>query len=416
MNILFVCEYDWFKSVVFDIHILAEGLSLLGNRVYVVDYEWDEGSGIRLKNVELGDASRIHPSARVTLERPGFIRIQLKQSKFIRLMGVEFASTLITHFSEIRKIIKEKKIDVIVLYSVLVNGWTSIHFANKFGIPVVFRNIDMLHFLPPNPLKRIVTHLFEKIVYSRVDSLLALTPSYKNYLIKQGAASSKIKLLLFPIDTSCFRTGIDCYEQRNELGFSENDRIIVMMGTLYRFSGLNEFINCFPELLIHVPDAKLLIVGDGPLRPELEATISKLKLTDKVIITGYQPFAKMPQYINMATICINSYSFNSDTNNLFSAKIVQYLACGKATVSTALPGITTLIPNESCGVIYAQNAEEMVKKVEELLKSPEILAKLGQAGIEYVRQHHDSELIVKQLEGDLLQAIKTKSVRKKAEK
>ena len=39
MNILFVHEVDWLEKVVFDIHFLAESLSLLGHQVYIIDYQ-----------------------------------------------------------------------------------------------------------------------------------------------------------------------------------------------------------------------------------------------------------------------------------------------------------------------------------------------------------------------------------------
>src|SRR4030067_1686198 len=80
MNILFVHEVDWLKKVVFEIHNLAECLSVLGHKVYAIDYEntWRRDGFLKLlsfRTTEVGGVSRAVPGASVDLRRPGFIRI-----------------------------------------------------------------------------------------------------------------------------------------------------------------------------------------------------------------------------------------------------------------------------------------------------------------------------------------------------
>lgn len=408
MNILFISEYEWFKSVVFDIHILAEGLSLLGHQVYAIDCEWGESSHLRFRTSEVRDVARVYPEARVHLRRPGSIRISLKRPGFIRFLALEYLSIALTHYLEIGKVIRDRNIDVIILYSVLINGLPSVHLAKKFNIPVVFRTIDMLHKISPNPMIRTATKLFEKKVYPKIDAVLALTPKYSEYVKTMGANPSEVKLLLSPIDTELFRPSVDCSDVRLKWGFSEKDQIIVFIGTLYKFGALNAFIRQFPEIIRQIPEAKLLIVGDGLLRPELERTITELGLKGRVIITGYQPFQTMPQYINLAAVCINPFPITDTTKDLFSAKIIQYLACGRATISTSLPGITTLLPGESCGVVYVDSAADMAREVVLLLKSTERRRQLGQAGLNYVRRTHSYDKIIHQLETILEEVIEGK--------
>ena len=138
MNILFIHEVDWIKKVVFEIHNLAEILSVRGHRVYAIDYEnawektrfWDLGG---FKTTEVTGVSRAVAGSSVTLKRPGFIKIPL----------ISRLSAAFTHYFEIKRTIKEKNIDVIVLYSVPTNGLQVLNIAKKLGVPVVFRSIDM---------------------------------------------------------------------------------------------------------------------------------------------------------------------------------------------------------------------------------------------------------------------------------
>ncbi len=400
MNILFVHEVDWLKKVVFEIHNLAECLSVLGHKVYVIDYEdtWQRNGFWKMgnfKTTEITGVSRAVPGASVDLRRPGFIRIS----------GLSRLSAGLTHFREIRRTIREKEIDIILLYSVPTNGLQTISAARKYGIPVVFRSIDILHKLVPAAALRPITRMLERKVYTGVDAILAITPNHVKYVVGLGAAAEKVKLLLMPIDTGIFHPSDDYLEIKRKWGLTEKDRVVVFIGTLFPFTGLDGFIRQFPRVVDRVPAAKLLIVGDGPQRPVLERIIAGLGLESQVTITGFQPYTTMPQYINLADVCINPFLDTPATRDIFPGKIIQYLACGRAVIATPLLGITSLVPDESRGVLYTSSAAEMAEKVADLLESEERRRMLGQAGLQYVLQAHEQEKIAHQLETELLEMV-----------
>lgn len=404
MNILFVHEVDWLSKVVFEIHNLAESLSLLNHRVYAVDYEdkWNRNGLFRLgslKTKEVAGVARALNGASVCLRRPGFIKVP----------GLSRLSAGFTHYFEIQRTIREKNIDIIMLYSVPTNGLQTIHLARKFKIPVVFRSIDILHQLVSNTALRPVTRFLERKVYAKVDAILAITPNHSRYVISLGATESKVKLLPLPIDTGIFHPSVNYSEVQQKWGFGQKDRVIVFIGTLFEFSGLDGFIRQFPRVIETIPAARLLIVGDGPQRHKLESIIAELGLEGRVIITGFQPYPTMPQYISLATVCINPFLKTEATKDIFPGKIIQYIACGKATVATPLLGITSLVPDESHGVIYADSADDMAREVVGLLKSVEHRQKLEQAGQNYVKHTHEQQQIAHQLEAELIEVIRKKS-------
>lgn len=403
MNILFIHEVDWLNKVVFDIHSLAESLSLLGHQVYAIDYEsmwtrnkpFDFGS---LATREFNTVARAYPEASVSLRRPGVIKIP----------GLSRLSAGFTQYLEIQKTIKDKSIDVIVLYGVATNGLQTTYLARKFNIPVVFRSIDILNQLVPHSTLRPITRFLEKRVYSKVDMILTLTPKLSDYVIEKGAEKSKVKLLPMPVDTGLFHPSTDFGEVRQQWGFNERDRVILFMGTLFDFSGLDILIPPFAEVIKQIPQAKLLIVGDGPQRPKLEGIIADCGLQEQVIITGFQPYQFMPQYINLAALCINTFITTKATRDIFPGKIVQYLACGKAVIATSLPGMIAVIPGEQQGVVYADNADEIVREIVSLLKSTKRRQQLEDNALNYVMQVHSHDKIAHQLEARLEEVIKEK--------
>jgi glycosyltransferase involved in cell wall biosynthesis len=146
-------------------------------------------------------------------------------------------------------------------------------------------------------------------------------------------------------------------------------------------------------------------VGDGPQRKKLEGIIRELKLGKAVTITGFQPYADMPKYINLSALCINPFRDTKETRDIFPGKIIQYIACGKAAVVTPLLGIKSLVPDETKGIIYAADGTEMAEMTIGLLSSDEKRKKLERAGLDYVRQAHDQTIIGEKLENELKRII-----------
>ena len=403
MNILFIHEVDWLNKVVFEIQSLAELLSIRGHRVYAIDYEnsWGRDGIFRLgslKTKEFNEVSRAFPGASVCLRRPGFIKIP----------GLSRLSAAFTHYLQIQKTIREKNIEVIVLYGVPTNGLQTAHLARKSNIPVLFRSIDVLSHLTPYPALRPVTRFFERKVYPRVDMILALTPKLSRYVINMGAEEGRVKLLPMLVDTDLFHPSLNSHELRQKWGLGERDQIVVFIGTLFEFSGLDILIRQFPEVTGQIPEAKLLIVGDGPQRPKLEGIIAQLGLQKQVIITGFQPYQTIPQYINMAAICISPFLITNATRDIFPSKIVQYLACAKPVIATPLPGMIAVTPGEDQGILYAGNTTEIGSEIVSLLQSIERRQQLGQAGLDYVRRVHSHVKVAEQLEARLEEVIKEK--------
>jgi glycosyltransferase involved in cell wall biosynthesis len=333
------------------------------------------------------DVSRVFSNASVHLIRP----------KFIKVGGLSRLSAFFTHYFAIRGVIKKKKIDAIMLYSVPTNGFQAVYLAHKFGIPIIFRSLDILHQLVVQPPLRPITKIMEKWVYSNVDMGLTITPKLSEYMIKMGAEADKVKVLPLPVDTNRFCPSSDTEVMRQKWGIRKDDQVILYMGTLYWFSGLRRFIRQMPYIIEHAPKAKLMIVGDGKQRPELDMIITELGLRDKVIITGFQPYKEMPAYINLADVCVNPFRFTDATRDIFPGKTVQFLACGKPLVATSLPGMKAVISGEGQGIVYVSNVAEMAGAVIGLLRLPESRKEIGQSGLEYVRQVHSCEVVTGKL-------------------
>jgi glycosyltransferase involved in cell wall biosynthesis len=392
VNILFVHEVDWLNKVVFEIHSLPELLSSFGHNVFVVDFGslhdrrhiFDFGT---FKTQKFKDVSRAHVGSSITLIRPGFIKAPF----------LDRASAFFTHYFEIEEVIQEKEIDAIVLYSVPTNGLQAINLARKHGIPVIFRSIDIMHMLVPYRSLRPITFSLEKWVYSHVDKILTLSPKLSDYVIRMGADRNRVELLLFGVDMNKFNPDVDTKELKEKLGIIEDDKVIVFIGTLFKFSGLDLYLGQFPKVVKEIPKAKLIIVGGGALLGKLKKLVVDLELTENVVLTGFQPFDMMPQYISLADICINTFEINSATRDIIPGKIIQYLACAKPVLATPLPGMVSLLSGPGRGVAYS-NVNGFAENTVKFLKDTEMARAIGENGYRYAKNNHDEREIARRFD------------------
>jgi len=389
MNILFAHEISYLRDPIWELHTLSEVLSLRGHNVYIIDYNstWEQGGSLVSRYQEM-DIARAYPDAKVRLIRPPFLKIPVIS---------RLSYSLIYYYVVIEKVLRDKKIDVVILYSVPTNGVQTILAAKKLGIPVIFRSIDVLHQLVKNPVLARITRQMEKWVYKRVDKSLCITPALKRHLVDLGATGDRCNVLPLGVDTAIFHPMDEDKGLRHRLGFDENDKIIVFVGTLPRFSGLDIFI----RQLTMIPNVKLLIVGDGEQRPELERIIDELGLGSRVMITGMVAHDEVPRYINLASVCINPFPVSDITRDIFPTKVLLYMACGKPVVSSPLDGLKEMGIGVEQGVMYAEDGDFVSPIIRAMLHS----GSQGKQALDYAVENHDYGRVVKDLERELVTII-----------
>ena len=398
-------EVDWENKVVFDFHSLSELLASFGHKVFIIDFDGFQ-RGKRLYNIftvrtkvkEFKGRSRHDVS--VTVIRPAMIKAPF----------LDRVSAFISHYLSIERVIKDNNIDAIVLYSVPTNGYQTIRLAQRNNVPVIFRSIDALYKLVPSRLFSAPTLSLETWVYSRCDRIMALSPKLSEYVLRLGKGKeNQVELLLFGVDLSKFNPKVDCSGLRKSLGLAKNDLVVLFVGTLFDFSGLDLFLEQFPKVVEQLPQAKLLIVGGGALLDRLKKRAKELNIEKNVVFTGFQPFALMPSYINLADVCINPFRLTAATTDIIPGKILQYLACEKPVLATPLPGMTTQIRNIEDGIYYSP-IQEFMKNTIKLLKDASLRKKIGVNGLIYATKNHDEVALARKLENALLCEVKKKKI------
>lgn len=378
MKVLLVQESDWFDRGVHQQHHLMDRLVSRGHVVRVIDFEiaWARKPKRELfsRRKVFHNVSKTGKGAGVTVIRPGIVKLPL----------LDYASIPFTHGAEIRRELVEFQPDVIMALGIL-NAFLTLMLAKPRKIPFVYYLIDALHTLIPVKKLRFVGKALESSTLRRCDVVCVINDELKRYSVNMGAQVNKVHVIKAGVDLDRFSSKASRLEVRKRLGIDKDDVVLFFMGWLYSFSGLKEVTSELATISSEQPRIKLLIVGKGDLYEELEQTKKDFNL-GQLVLVGWQPYEKIPEYLVASDICLLPAQKNDIMMNIVPIKMYEYMASGKPVIATRLPGLVREFGFDN-GVIYVDGPAEVLKKVTELMDKGSDLAKYGKRARDFVEKH-----------------------------
>lgn len=162
---------------------------------------------------------------------------------------------------------------------------------------------------------------------------------------------------------------------------------LVCVGRLCEQKGQLLLLNAVGQLAAENLRFKLVLVGDGPLRTEIETLIAQLGLQDNVEIIGWASNAEVRQHI-LASRAMVLPSFAEG----LPVVIMEALALGRPVISTYVAGIPELVKPDVCGwLVSPGSVEALTTAMRTALQLPvEKLEQMGIAGAERVAQRHNA--------------------------
>jgi glycosyltransferase involved in cell wall biosynthesis len=183
-------------------------------------------------------------------------------------------------------------------------------------------------------------------------------------------SAKKTKIIFNAVDTDRFKPDVTRRaEARKKLGFRPDEQVIVMTGVIHKQKGMHLGLSAFTGIAARFPEARLLIVGDGPQLGSLKADASKAGLTDRVRFCGLQQNKEMPFYYNAADIYLNP------TLRLegLAIVIVEAMACGLPCLVSKTGGTGSTIDDGISGYFVKPGDTEGLKlKLGVLLEDGEL--------------------------------------------
>ncbi len=186
---------------------------------------------------------------------------------------------------KIAKFIRQGEFDIVVSTISHMNIVVSFSKLMNFQNYKLFIRDCSIHKKPKTFMQRIV-NLIMRFAYSKADGLISVTKTNKKNLDEIGVFNKNTEIIYNPVVAS------NVYKLASEplpteFSFLENEIYLVTVASLTQVKNQALMIRSFKKIVDKF-DCKLVLVGDGPLRSELEELAKSLGLKDKVIFAGFQ--------------------------------------------------------------------------------------------------------------------------------
>jgi phosphatidyl-myo-inositol alpha-mannosyltransferase len=279
----------------------------------------------------------------------------------------------------------------------------SFHLANQVAAIIEQERFDVLHFheplmpaLPITMLRMSSTanvgtfHAFSQsnigYYYGRGILQTYLDHIHRGIAVSEPARSffnryfPDFPLRVIPngIDVDVFKPGL------SPIRHLRDDSVnILFVGRLEKRKGLGDLLRGYEFMRARVPHARLIVVGDGPLRGKVESYIARHRLAN-VVLAGYVPDSVKPRYYNSADIfCAPATGAES-----FGIVLLEAMASGLPVVATEVPGyMSVLEPGRDSLTVRPKGWAELGAALIILARDAELRRRMGAYGHEKARRY-----------------------------
>jgi glycosyltransferase involved in cell wall biosynthesis len=180
--------------------------------------------------------------------------------------------------------------------------------------------------------------------------------------------------------------------------------VLGVVGAFVAWHGLDFLVEAVAQLHASHPEIRVLLVGDGPIRADVEAQVKRLKLDEVVQFTGFVPPSQVAGFLSQMDICIIPDS-NSHGSPM---KLFEYMAMGKPTVSPRYSPIAEVIEDGETGLLFTpRDRGDFCRQTERLLREPALAQKIGRQARQVVLEKHTWEANVRSLLAQLQRVSET---------
>jgi glycosyltransferase involved in cell wall biosynthesis len=191
------------------------------------------------------------------------------------------------------------------------------------------------------------------------DGLVAVSGGLKRRLVELGVGADRVRVLRNGVDLALFRPH-DREAARGTFGFMRPSLLAV--GNLVALKRHSLMV----EALTRLPEAELVIVGEGPERDNIEMLVRERKVADRVRLLGRMPQDRLPEIYSAADLLLLVSTHEGWPNVL-----LESMACGTPVVVSPMDSIADIVGASEAGRILADDTPSgLASVIRELLLSP----------------------------------------------
>jgi L-malate glycosyltransferase len=269
-----------------------------------------------------------------------------------------------------------------------------VHAHDPHGVAMAATALSFGAVTPAPPLvasRRVDFHLggnsFSRWKYRQVTRFIAASGAIRDILLHDGIPAAEVRVVHDGIDVAKVQ-GLPRTDAHVEFWLPHGVPLIVNVGALVAHKGQTYLLDAMPLVMRAVPDAHLVILGEGELRASLERQVKDLHLERAVRMPGFRE--DVLSLMKSADVFVMS----SVTEGLGSA-VLDAMAMGLPVVGTRAGGIPEAVVDGETGfLVPPREPGALAAALVQLLKAPLLRARYGHAGQARVAAHFGVDALV----------------------
>ena len=342
-------EYPPYKigGIAEHVYELSKALTRKGQEVHVVTlgaFSYEEDEGVHLHRIAI-DTSK-----------PDFIARMNEEMKKIGASIIESTDT---------------GIDIIHAHDWMV-GSAAIELAFRYGKPLV-TTIHSTEFGRSRGIRdgyQMRIHEAEKRLVELSDHVIVCSESMKREIQGLFGVTGKISVIPNGVDTSKFNFEINRGAIKEKYGVKRSSKLILFLGRLVYQKGVNVLIGALPIILSRYSkgkkDVKLVIVGEGPMRKQLEKDAASLGVSKNVVFTGYLDDYMVRSLLKAADVVVVPSLYEP-----FGIVAIEAMAAKTPVVVSDIDGLSELISDGEGIKVPPNNSERLAARIVKILSDTE---------------------------------------------
>ncbi len=287
--------------------------------------------------------------------------------------------------------------DVLHAHSPALCGKAALIAGKRLGIPVVYEIRAFWEDAAVSNgtgsegnVKYRLTRALENHVVAGADAVVTICQSLKDDLVLRGTDPAKITISPNGVDLALFGQAVAPDPAlAAELGL-EAGPVIGFIGSFYDYEGLDDLIAAMPLLTARIPDARLLLVGGGPMEVALKDQAEASPARAAIRFVGRVPHSEVERYYALVDVMAYPRKKSRLTDLVTPLKPLEAMAQRKLVAASDVGGHRELITDGLTGTLFApDDPAACAAALASLLEARPRWDGLRAAGLDHVRTSHD---------------------------
>jgi glycosyltransferase involved in cell wall biosynthesis len=219
------------------------------------------------------------------------------------------------------------------------------------------------------------------------DTVFTITSPFRQMIESRGCRPERIKTVRDGVDTKMFRPLKVPGKFMDKYELEKGTDYVTYQGGIGIWDGVQFLADAAPRVLEKFPEAKFLVVGEGPYAPVVREKVRKARLEKNFVFTGWVPYEDMPYFMNVSRVNAVPIPDAPCMRGVLTLKLFEAMACGLPTIINGLPGVREHTEHGKTAYFSdPENSEKFAAGISELLGDAKLRKKISSGGLKSRRK------------------------------